>query len=412
MANNKVSYVELKDNWGDGIINGMHAIVEKASQGIFDTVQASLQNGITYTVIMVSAMVWLLLRLKNGYPTRDEMYSAGKWVMLVLFVYAVFYSYNGYKGFISLFMLPANWVQSAIINGMAIELPKSAAGSTSNFFAVIGSHITNVYKLKALLMQHGLQEIKGGWFSWASPEFLKILYVMWKIFDFGQIYHLIFMIFVIGIIIMVTVSQFICAILITAAPIMIPLIVFKNLRVYFYSWLKLFISYSLYAPIALIIYSIATSPFNDIAKYSKNSQLIKSIYDNPGTFTFSLSMTTLICIYLLSKIPNWVSQIMGMQGLDSAGAGAGHAIQKFTAKAPIMAAGGAVSGGVGAAAGAVGKGAGLAGAAKGFAGGAAKGAGRGFASGVPGGQTIRTAYRSWRMAKAMRDSVKDAEAKP
>ncbi len=46
---------------------------------------------------------------------------------------------------------------------------------------------------------------------------------------------------------------------------------------------------------------------------------IKQVYDNQFDNFFVPTLISLICIYLVAKIPNWISQVMGVQGLDGGG---------------------------------------------------------------------------------------------
>ena len=93
----------------------------------------------------------------------------------------------------------------------------------------------------------------------AIPAFFGILPFL--------LFYLSFAFLMIGIILIVQVSGYIALIVLSIAPVMIPLLFNKNLRAYFFSWLKFYISYSLYAPLALIILGIA------LAVIQKNLEL-------------------------------------------------------------------------------------------------------------------------------------------
>ncbi|XTO85304.1 type IV secretion system protein (plasmid) [Campylobacter coli] len=106
-------------------------------------------------------------------------------------------------------------------------------------------------------------------------------------------------------------------IILSLAPATIPLLFSKKTAPYFYSWLKIFISYSLYVPASFIILSICMIPIQKVQELGN----IQQVYDNQFANFFVPTLISLICIYLVSKIPNWISQIMGVQGLESGGSG-------------------------------------------------------------------------------------------
>ncbi|EAJ8475236.1 type IV secretion system protein, partial [Campylobacter upsaliensis] len=175
---------------------------------------------------------------------------------------------------------------------------------------------------------------------------MKVIFLLIATFFFW-LWVLILYIALFGGLLIITGSQFITMLLLSAAPILIPFILYRTTRAYFFSYLKLVISYSLYPSIALIIISIALSSANDMsAQYGKEG-FIASVYDNPFTTCFPLILMTILGIYFMTKIPNWVSQIMGVQGLDGAGSGAGQAMQVAAGKALGITTGGAVIGAVG-----------------------------------------------------------------
>ncbi|XTO84271.1 type IV secretion system protein (plasmid) [Campylobacter coli] len=120
-----------------------------------------------------------------------------------------------------------------------------------------------------------------------------------------------------GIACIVVSSTFFAMIILSLAPATIPLLFSKRTAPYFYSWLKIFISYSLYVPASFIILSFCMIPIQKVQELGN----IQQVYDNQFANFFVPTLISLICIYLLTKIPNWISQVMGVQGLDGGGSG-------------------------------------------------------------------------------------------
>ena len=74
------------------ISGALHRVIQESYEPIFSAVQATLYHQASYTIILLVVIFWLLKLLKTGYPTREEMFEAGKWIGLVCIIYAIFYS--------------------------------------------------------------------------------------------------------------------------------------------------------------------------------------------------------------------------------------------------------------------------------------------------------------------------------
>lgn len=360
------------------VAGALHKVIQHSYEPIFSAVQNTLYHQASYTIILLVVIFWLFRLLKTGYPTREELFEAGKWIGLVCFIYAIFYSYAGYIEFIKLLSLPANWLRNAtgdLIEGENIveivtqTFKKLAELNERLWDALIKNytpkiHIPVVYEISQYI-----------------PSFFGILPFL--------LFYLSFAFLMIGIILIVQVSGYIALIVLSIAPVMIPLLFNRNLRAYFFSWLKLYISYSLYAPLALIILGIALSVIQ------KNLELPSTELEAIATGFWSILyhflsglILSVLCIYLLLQIPNWVSQVMGMQGLNSGGVGAGVAATSFAGVTALTGGVGGIAGGMLAKAQG---GSALAGAIGGF--------GKAAAKNLPGAKTIEGAVESVRGGK-------------
>ncbi|MBR6611761.1 MAG: type IV secretion system protein, partial [Campylobacter sp.] len=204
------------------------------------------------------------------------------------------------------------------------------------------------------------------------------------------IYKFFIWLLLIGIVGIVLISSFTALIILAGAPLFIPLLMIDSAKQYFWSWLKLFISYSLYAPVAFVVLSLALSPlseFQDLMNSINGNEKIELIVANPWSYFFVKIVIALIGIYLLTKIPTWISQVMGVQGLD--GGGAGVAGMAMGTVAGIT--GGAIAGGIGA---------------KVAGGSFLSGAGRGAVNSTIGGKTITGVYDAMGGYKGMADKTK------
>lgn len=360
------------------VAGALHKVIQHSYEPIFSAVQNTLYHQASYTIILLVVIFWLFRLLKTGYPTREELFEAGKWIGLVCFIYAIFYSYAGYIEFIKLLSLPANWLRNA--TGDLIEGENIVEIVTQTFkkLAELNERLWD-----ALMKNYEYLEIKG-LFNLKINAVLSFLGILPFL-----LFYLSFAFLMIGIILIVQVSGYIALIVLSIAPVMIPLLFNRNLRAYFFSWLKLYISYSLYAPLALIILGIALSVIQ------KNLELPSTELEAIATGFWSILyhflsglILSVLCIYLLLQIPNWVSQVMGMQGLNSGGVGAGVAATSFAGVTALTGGVGGIAGGMLAKAQG---GSALAGAIRGF--------GKAAAKNLPGAKTIEGAVESVRGGK-------------
>lgn len=368
-------------NWLNGIMNMLQSLLNKSYEGIFHSMQSTLYNGVAYTVIITMIMFWLIMRLKNGYPTREELFEALKWFIMVLFIFGVFYSFDSYKAFISWFLIPADWVKSAV--GSLFDL-KANGDFASSINEALGKQNNLAVELWEIAKKANS--------SWWKPDSIEMLFTAFSLF-FYWLYYIVFFIAVVGALCIVVGSQFIASLILSTAPIVIPFLVVKQLKPYFFSWLKLFISYSLYPSIALIILMLAMQPIADLNTELSQAKAVRNFYEHTFATFFPMTAITIFAIYLMTKIPNWVSQIMGVQGLDSGGVGGGLAMAK---SAGVAAASGGVGGIIGAAKGAKGgfQSGGIGGAIKGALSGGMKGGASSALKTLPGAKTINAIRES------------------
>ena len=110
-------YVAGKPNWIDGLGNIIQDTIRDLMQKIFENVRNMIHGTVTYTILGCALMLWCLNQLKNGYPTREEMWKVGKWIVMACLILAIFSSYDVFKAFVEYFTIPASWVVTSL-NGI------------------------------------------------------------------------------------------------------------------------------------------------------------------------------------------------------------------------------------------------------------------------------------------------------
>ncbi|WP_297600056.1 type IV secretion system protein [Helicobacter sp. UBA3407] len=319
------------------VAGALHKVIQHSYEPIFSAVQNTLYHQASYTIILLVVIFWLLRLLKTGYPTREELFEAGKWIGLVCFIYAIFYSYAGYIEFIKLLSLPASWLRNAtggLIEGdNIVEIVTQTFKKLAELNARLWNQLVENYTPKKIYIPV-VYEI-----SQYIPSFIGILPFL--------LFYLSFAFLMIGIILIVQVSGYIALIVLSIAPVMIPLLFNRNLRAYFFSWLNLYISYSLYAPLALIILGVALSVIQKSLELPTTE--IEAIAAGFWSIAYHFSsglILSILCIYLLLQIPNWVSQVMRMQGLINGGVGAGVATMAGAGVGVVTGGAGSIAGGM------------------------------------------------------------------
>ncbi|MBD5165110.1 type IV secretion system protein [Helicobacter sp.] len=172
------------------------------------------------------------------------------------------------------------------------------------------------------------------------------------------------------------VTKFMATIILSIAPIVIPCLMMNQLRGYFFSWLKLYLSYSMYAPIAMIIGNFPMVALEKVELIPNNVSQLEQVIASL-TFIFfkpiGLMIVAIIAIMILIKVPSWVNQILGTQNDDAVGLAPLKAVGSATTT-------GAMTGGAGLIAGA----------------GIKAALGRGITSMLPMGQTATKLYDSFK----------------
>lgn len=321
--------ISMKEsNFFEIIMKPMQDLLTKSYHTIFDSMQNTFYNNLSYTIIVTIILYWLIMRLKTGYPTRDEIFEAGKWLFMVLFVFGIFSSFEAYVGFCNLIMIPANWVKGAVSS----LINTNNGNLTDNIMDAIDSQ----NNLAKKLFYYGIDQASKNqaWYKFWNTDELKGVFVAIFLGCYW-LYYIVFMICIIACFCIIIGSQFITMLLLSVAPILIPFLIIRPLKPYFYSWLKLVISYSLYPSIALILLILAMSPINDLKILMNTPDAIQKIYKDTFFTFIPASGFCIFVIYLMTKIPNWVSQIMGISGLDSGGVGSGFAMVKNAGLAAV-----------------------------------------------------------------------------
>lgn len=317
------NYVAGQPNWIDGLGNIIQNTIRDLMQKIFENVRKMIHGGVTYTILGTALMLWCLNQLKNGYPTREEMWKAGKWIIMACFILAIFASYDVFKAFIEYLTIPANWVVTSLDGIFSSQMQ----GKTISEIAI--SLFNDIARICSVGFEKTANEFYKQLKSWWSPDGITYLnsYIKTAIWMMPT-WIMAILFFFIGIcfVAIIMFSSFMATLLLCFSPILVPFISLPFLKPYFFSWLKLWITYTLISPIAMLVISISTQSISEISS-KKDAQIGEIIWNGHQWVTFITPMiTAIMCLYLLKKIPTWLGQVLAVQGIESKGLGMGATV--------------------------------------------------------------------------------------
>lgn len=322
MANN---YTNMDENtlaqmakviydWGEKVITQGYDILNettakigaKIDENIFEAISSIFFNSIAYNLIGIIVVVWLIYHMRNGF-SKDDIFKGGIWLLTLCFVYGVLSSYSAYKEFNSWFLIPQHILQAALAH---ITDGKNTA-------QILADTFSQPSKIGLDAVDYGIQSLEkgnkalgykgngGGGFANLTDiynfAYASVAMTLWG-FVVLSIAFLILLIFLIQIATMLSLTIFG-----SFAPIMMICLITPQTRGFFFSWLRNFISISLYLPLSLLPVLIIQIMTKDFDLDGPN------LYVNTSYYVFLYFIGILLAFYIIFKIPEWINIIMGTQ---------------------------------------------------------------------------------------------------
>ncbi|QLI06124.1 P-type type IV conjugative transfer system protein TrbL/VirB6 [Candidatus Campylobacter infans] len=309
-------------NWINKIQNVMQenvmSLFEKFYNGAHDLVYSTAST----TIIMLIVVYWLIRQIKTGYPTYDEIWKAGKYVLIVCGIFAVLTSFNVYTEFLHLLMIPENIITSVV----------SSIFQSQDFASIVTESANRVDNIRSLMWNYGvnwtLKSSQSSFlgFTFNDPVDYLVAYVgtFFVMLPFW-IFYVVFYILLIGITIVIFFSKFMAFLLLSTLPLVLPFLIFTRFIPYLWSWYKLYLSYSIIAPLAFIALNLAMNPTIEMEKWA-NPNTIGDLFTKQFEYLITGTITCITAIVLLKRIPNWINSVLATQMESGAGGIAGGAI--------------------------------------------------------------------------------------
>lgn len=319
MANEKQVAKELlqDSNWLDKIQGVMQdnvfSLFEKFYNGAHDLVYSSA----SLTAISIIVMFWLLDKLKNGYPTNQELFKAIKYIIILCFIFATLSSYGAYEGALYVLNIPVNMVKGVV----------GSMFQGQDFGAMITDALNQVENIRKMMWEYGKNEFSSGvnflGFTIKNPidALTSRIFTIFAMIPFW-IFYIIFFILLVGITAVILISTFMAYLILSTMPIIIPFLIYRGFLPYLWSWYKLYLQYALIAPLSFIALNLAINPIMKLANYENN---IGDLFVKQFEYLLTGTITCITAYYIIKKIPNWINAVLGTQ-MESGAGGVGGAL--------------------------------------------------------------------------------------
>lgn len=304
--------VTVIENWatqaitqGYNILNNTASeIGKKIDDSMFSVFSSIFYNALAYNLIGIIVVLWLFYHMRNGF-SKDDIFKATIWLITFLFVYGVLSSYGAYREFLSWFLIPQHLLQA----GMSQIMDGKETAT------ILANTITDPVKFDNDAIKFGIHALVKGNSALGyegngggkiadlyNAAYSSVAMIPWTIPVVILIFVLVILIFIIQITTMLSLVLFG-----SFAPIMIICLTTPQTKGYFFSWLKNYISISLYLPLSLLpvlIIQVMTKQFGLSGP---------NLYMNTGYYVFLYIVGIVLAFYCLIKIPEWINIIMGTQ---------------------------------------------------------------------------------------------------
>jgi len=270
------------------LFSGANRILETATisvqEGMYRGAQLIYDNAFFISALTLSIIIFGVMFAFRKFQSEEAVYQVF-WTLLVFsFVKTMLISTNSYDFFVEILRIPSKVLTEAV--GQVLQ----AAGVQKTMKEILDSiQTSNVNLLEMVRAEGGIRN----WF----PFFIST--VIWLVGTFLMV----------TIIMMLLVSNFLAELVLSLAPLIIPVLVFSKTQGVFFQWMRLYISLSLYAPFTLL-FGVVLIQVNKLIQQGV-AALRKEGFAENTEFILVVIVVQLIVILGIYRIPNIINQIIG-----------------------------------------------------------------------------------------------------
>lgn len=298
-------FIKMTGQGYETLTKTVNQISANMEEGIFNAFSAIFFNSIAYNLIGIIVVVWAIYHMRSGF-SRDDIFKGGIWLLTICFIYGVLSSYGAYAEFKSWFLIP-QLIMQEVVHSLAGG--QNLVDILKDTLALPYSKMMDAIRVGIYIYEEGhnglgIKGNGGGSFGDDITNYAlaNIVMAIWALLICGSITLLVLIIFIIQIATMFSLTVFGCF-----APIMVACLVMPQTKGFFFSWLRNYISISLYLPLSVF-------PLLIIQSITKATELNGGkLFVNTGFYVFIFVIAILVAFYITLKIPEWINIIMGTQ---------------------------------------------------------------------------------------------------
>ncbi|RZV14558.1 conjugal transfer protein TrbL [Aliarcobacter butzleri] len=273
----------------------METNIFKTLQGIFENVTGDIQNGLYqsaktifdngfFNIAFAFAIIWIGFMIAFKKYNSEEMAYKSIWTICVFsFVKLMLLEQSMYQNMIDVFNIPRN----AFL--MAINDLVKRTNSTADVQTIINTlYASQSLITKSIFDKGGLTEIAPffyGFIVWFTGSLMMLVIILNTVF-----------------------SIFLSEIILALLPLVLPTLIWKKTEYVFFSWIKLYVSVSLYAPFTILFCLISIKV---VELTMKIANAIDKDFEQNVQYILVLVLAQSLVIIAVFKIPNIINQLVG-----------------------------------------------------------------------------------------------------
>lgn len=273
----------------------MEQNIFKTLQGIFENVTGDIQNGLYqsaktifdngfFNIAFAFAIIWIGFMIAFKKYNSEEMAYKSIWTICVFsFVKLMLLEQSMYQNMIDVFNIPRN----AFL--MAINDLVKRTNSTADVQTIINTlYASQSLITKTIFDKGGLTEIAPffyGFIVWFTGSLMMLVIILNTVF-----------------------SIFLSEIVLSLLPLVLPTLIWKKTEYVFFSWIKLYVSVSLYAPFTILFGLISVKV---ITLTIAIANAIDKDFEQNVQYILVLVLAQGLVIIAIFKIPNIINQLVG-----------------------------------------------------------------------------------------------------
>lgn len=262
---------------------------------IFENVTGDIQNGLYqssrmifdngfFNIAFTFAIIYIGFMIAFKKFGSEEIAYKSIWTILVFStVKMLLINHSVYQNLIDIFNLPRETFTTAIHS-----LVRKANGSADVENIINSLYSAQTLITKSIFDKGGITDIAPfiyGIIVWFSGSLLMLVIILNTVF-----------------------SIFLSEIVLALLPLIIPTLIWKKTEYVFFSWIKLYISVSLYAPFT-ILFGLVSIKVVDLTMVTANA--VDESFEQNIQFILVLILAQGLVIIGVFKIPNIINQLIG-----------------------------------------------------------------------------------------------------